>query len=140
MISGRFEGGDRLAINLDRVRTNASRKMMRDSLREGAQPMRDRVAAAVRRAPGSPDLADHIVVGTSKPRGEDVAAISVGPSKEERTDQPGRRFDEQAYYLEFGTLYRAATPFMRQGMSATGQALDTMKEPVWDGITKGVSE
>lgn len=136
MISVRFEGGEQLARNLAQLSERASKKMLRDALREGAVPMRAAIASAAPREGGAPDIADNIVIGTSRARPGDAAAISVGPSKKPRSDQPGRTFDVQGYLLEFGTLYRAATPFMSSAMRQISAALGIIKGSIWRGLVQ----
>lgn len=101
------------------------------ALVEAAEPLRQRIAELVRRAPGAPDLADHIVIQV-----ED-GAVAIGPSIDHRSDQPGRQFDEQGQMLEFGTRHMPAFPFMRPAFD--GQSERSAEEAVkgaWRRLTE----
>ncbi len=71
------------------------------------------------RAPGGPDLADNIVISTTRVKGlpsSETAAVAVGPAK--------RSF--YGFYQEFGTAFHGAQPFMR---------------PAFDvGVTKAIAD
>lgn len=116
----RMEGGDALAANLKTLSSRVSKSLMREALMEGAEPIRDRGEVLAPRAPGAPDIAEHIVIGPA--RAQDAVAVAVGPSTERRSDQPRTTFARQGVMLEFGTARMGAQPFMRP-------AFDEMHRP-----------
>jgi len=125
MIRTRFEGGQRLAGVLNGLPARVNTGVTREALRSvAAPPIQRRAAALVRRAPGSPDIADHIVVSTG--RGDATSsAIVVGPSTARRSDQPKRTFAQQGKYLEFGTAHIPMLAFLRPAFDQ--EAIQTLK-------------
>lgn len=101
------------------------------ALLSGAEPLRQRVSDLARRAPGAPDLADHIAISL------DGEAVAIGPTTEERSDQPGRRFDEQGEKLEYGTRHMPAFPFMRPAFDGDSDAAaEGILERLWRRLTE----
>lgn len=135
MIAIRFEGGQELGAHLQTLSRRMSVGIMREGLRTVvAPPIQQRAVALVRRAPGAPDLADHIVIGTG--RGDaTTAAIVVGPSTEKRSDQPSRSFAVQGKYLEFGTALIQMFPFLRPAFDAEAPGtLAPLAAFLWDAL------
>lgn len=125
----RLEGVPELQRNLREIVRQAP-DATRTEMLDGAETLRQRVANLVRRAPGSPDIADHIDINTD---GENVV---LGPSTDERGDQPGRQFDEQGRMLEYGTRYMPAFPFMRPVFESEGESTSRdIVTRVWQRLT-----
>jgi HK97 gp10 family phage protein len=135
MITMRFEGGAQLAKVLNGLPSRVNTSVTREALRTvAAPPIRDRAAALVRRAPGSPDIAQNIVVSTG--RGDSTSsAIVVGPSTAKRSDQPGRSFATQGKYLEFGTSRMPMFAFLRPAFDAEAPGtLKGMASAMWAAL------
>lgn len=114
MIAMRVEGLDVLARNLNELPSRVSKSVLREALRTvAAPPIRARASALAPRAPGAPDLADHIVISTGRAGGERSASVVVGPSTASRSDQSSIQYDRQGRYVEFGTSDTRMQPFMR---------------------------
>lgn len=109
-----------------------SRRTLTEALKRGAEPIRDRASSLAKRAPGEPDLADHITISVGRTTDEHTAVVLVGPTKEERSDQPGKTFDAQGRFLEFGTSDTAAQPFLRPALDGEGHgAAAEILEELW---------
>jgi HK97 gp10 family phage protein len=135
MMKMRFEGGQRLASVLNGLPSRVNTSVTREALRAvAAPPIRDRAAALVRKAPGAPDIAANIVIGTG--RGDKTSsAIVIGPSTERRSDQPSRSFAVQGKYLEFGTALIQMFPFMRPAFeSEAPRVLGGMASAMWAAL------
>lgn len=124
-----FEGGEELAAALDRLSTRVSRRLLREALIEGAEPIRRRAGHLAPRAPGAPDLADNI--GISVSRSEDEATIAVGPTQ-------GFFY---GLFQEYGTVHHRAQPFMRPAFeSEANRALGIVGQALWRELAgRGVS-
>lgn len=133
----KVQGTEDLLRTLDRI-VDGARPAAREAIDHAAEPVRARAASLARRAPGAPDLADHIVISHAKVReAGDIAAVSIGPSQEKRSDQPNRTFSQQGRYLEFGTVDTAAHPFMRPAIETEGsQAATTVPQSIWRRLTE----
>jgi hypothetical protein len=134
-VSVRFEGGAQLARTLNEMPGRVSTSVMREALRSVvAPPIRDRASSLVRRAPGEPDLADHIVISTGRGDAK-TAAIVVGPSKATRSDQ-NRTFAVQGRLMEFG--FRGHMfPFLRPAFDQSAQAtLKAFGAALWDALIR----
>jgi hypothetical protein len=135
MIRARFEGGEQLARVLQTMPRRASTGVMREALRSVvAAPIRDRAAGLVRRAPGAPDIADHVAIGTG--RGDATsAAIVVGPSTAKRSDQPSRSFAVQGKHLELGTERMSMFAWLRPAFDQVAPStLKPMAAAMWAAI------
>lgn len=131
----RVEGGQELAARLNALPSRVNTSVTREALRGVVAPPIQRSAAAkVRRAPGAPDIADHIAISTG--RGDrTTSAIVVGPSVERRTDQPTRSFAVQGKYLEFGTGHMEMFPFLRPAFEQEGpRTLPAMGRALWSAL------
>lgn len=132
----RTEGVNELVRTLERMGQKASRRVLARALRRGAEPIRARAASAAARRAGAPDLADHITISGGRGDGDNVV-ILVGPSKEERSDQPGKTFDAQGRFLEFGTSDTPAQPFMRPALDGEGDgAARVILDHLWEQIAE----
>jgi HK97 gp10 family phage protein len=109
----RIEGGAELAKALQQLSVRVSKNVLRDALLDVAAPPLERgMARRAARAPGAPDLAEHMTTSVAASSGRS-AAVVVGPSTEVRSDQPGTTFDEQGRYVEFGTVDTPMQAFAR---------------------------
>lgn len=132
----RIDGGKELAAALAQLSTRLSAKVQRDALKAGAVPMQARAESTVARAPGAPDIASHIVVATARSKDPQEAVVAVGPSKAERSDQEGRSFDLQGFFLEYGTANMAAQPFMRQAFGEAQTSIKIVVANLWSALVK----
>lgn len=85
MVKMRFEGGAELAKAFEQLTARVSKKTLRESLEDAAEPMRRHMASMAPREPGAPDLADNIVISTARAKaieGGQSAAVAIGPAKE----------------------------------------------------------
>ncbi len=102
MVRFAMRGGTDLARALSALPAALSKRVVLDGLTEAAEPIRARMADRAPRAPGAPDIADHIAISPAKGEfGE--PAVAIGP---ERGFFYGK-------FLEFGTVKMHARPFMR---------------------------
>jgi len=121
----RFTGGAQLQRNLDLLSTRMSRKVQQQALVEAAEPLRTTMAQLAPRAPGAPDLADHIVIGTA--RLPQQVAVSVGPAK-------GFFY---GFFLEYGTARQRPQAFMRPAFDrhvASGLTLKVIMGSLWRAL------
>ena len=123
MISVQFEGGKELVAALGTLSKAMSKKILIESLKDAAEPMRARMARlAPKGDPQGVNLSQSMEVMTS--RGQDAleAAVAVGPTKE-------------AFYgsfQEFGTAHHAAQPFARPAFdSEKEKALQLLAAALW---------
>ena len=132
----RVEGVNDLVRTLERMSQKASRRVLAGALRRGAEPIKERAQSLAARRAGAPDLADHIIISGGRGNGDNVVML-VGPSKEERSDQPGKTFDSQGVFLEMGTSDTPAQPFLRPALDGEGEgAADLIMEHLWDQIAE----
>jgi HK97 gp10 family phage protein len=114
-----FQGGKELAAALAQLPDRASKRVQRDALLAGAEPVIARAEALAPRAPGEPDMADHIVASTATgPHGE--PAVAVGPS----------RAFFYGIYQEEGTSRHGAQPFLRPALDGESGAAIRATVPV----------
>lgn len=84
MVKMRFEGGAELAKAFEGLTARVSKRMLRESLEDAAEPMRRAMSSMAPREPGAPDLADNIVISTARTKaveGAQSAAVAIGPAK-----------------------------------------------------------
>lgn len=119
-----FEGGEALARELEGLSTRLSRRVQRDALLAGAEPIQARARAIAPRDPGLPDMADNIGASTALgPSGE--VAIAVGPTKD----------FFYGLWQEEGNSVHGASPFMRPALDSEAQgAIKIIGEHLWDGL------
>ncbi len=133
----KLEGGPELKAALDELSKAVSRKVQNEALEAGGFWI-ERTASnlAPRGDKEKEHMADHIVVAPVSARnlrkrgrvGEVV--MEVGPEK-----KPNDFF--YAYFLEHGTKFMAARPFMRPAFDQeASRAMQTIKERLWDAIRK----
>lgn len=131
MITMRFEGGDELAAALDALSTRITKRLLIEALTEAAEPLRSRARRIAPRAPGPPDLADHIETMTLRGGYEGSPAVVVGPTKEVFYGS----------FQEFGTSRHGAQPFMRPAFDTEAAgAIEVIKAALWRELSaRGVS-
>lgn len=109
-----------LAANLASLSTRVSRKIAREALEEGGEPIRRRASTLAPHEPGPPDLRENI--GISPAKSEDLAAVAIGPTK-------GFAY---GFPQEVGTARHAAQPFMRPAFDSEGpKALGIIGQALW---------
>lgn len=127
-----LHGASEFAANLNELSKAARKNNLYAILRPAAEPMRERAAAKVRRRSPAPDIADNIVVSLSQKTDsgrvdEFQAAVAVGPAK---------GFDH-GRFLEFGTIYARAFPFMRPAFDGgVARAFGIIQEGIWALLRK----
>lgn len=108
-VSVKLHGGPDLIGRLDRLSRAASKRVQRNALLAGAEPIRAEAAAlAPRSALGAPHLADNIVTGVARGQDGDETLVEVGPA----AGAGGNDFF-YGHMQEFGTVKAPAQPFMR---------------------------
>lgn len=132
-----LQGKAALVRKLLAMSDKASGALLRDAVVDGAEPIRARAAQLARRAPGAPDIADHIVISrTRRSHPDDAIAVAVGPSTEERGD--GRRYDVQGLFGEFGTRKTGQWAFMRPALDSEGEAVgQDILQRIWRALGGG---
>lgn len=139
MVRVRFEGGEELARRLNALPAALSQRILTAVLKLAAEPMRARMAQLAPRAPGEPDIADHIGIsvasrigatggGKWRSREEGEAAVAVGPTKA----------FFYGLYLEYGfqhyknSGFVSAQPFMRPAFDTVApQSLGIIGDELW---------
>lgn len=126
----RVEGAAALGKALQGLSSRVSRGVLSKSLRSGAEPIRAAASRFAPRAPGAPDLADHIGISNARPESGNVA-VAIGPT---------RNFF-YGWFQEYGTTRHGAQPFLRPAFDGESQgALRIIRNEVWDALAKrGVS-
>jgi HK97 gp10 family phage protein len=127
MIEVTFDGSD-LLRGLNELSDRVSKRVQRQALREGAEPMRQAMSAHAPHEPGTPDLRDMMVISNAKGQDVNEVAIAVGPTR--------RGF--YGLFQEFGTARHGAQPFARPAFDETAQeALDVIVDSLWDALQFG---
>lgn len=120
----RVEGLAQLAAALRDFSTRLSRSILRQALIEAAEPMRADASSFAPRAPGSPDLADNIVISNARPSDGSVG-IAMGPAVA----------FFYGYFQEFGTSRHGAQAFLRPSFDGGAQrAINIMKAEAWHAV------
>lgn len=128
MIGMRIEGGEQLAAILESMPKRASRTKQRDALMAGGELIRARASSLAPRAPGAPDLADNINIGTVRSDGEGQVAVGIGS---------GRYFFYDMMN-EFGTSRQSPQPFYRPALdSEVPKAIKVIGLELWAALTAG---
>lgn len=138
MASMRLEGGSDLAKALSGLSARVSTRLVRESLEEAAEPMRDRMEQLAPVGDPPTHLKDQIVISRTKDGLTDAreTAVAVGPSK--------RAF--YGSFQELGTAHHAAQPFAAPAFDQTwNQSLAIFSEALWRelagrGIRRGMIE
>lgn len=79
-VTMKIEGGAELAKTLDGLSARLSKKVMREALENAGEPIRKDMQIKAPRAPGAPDIADHMVIGTARGN-KTTTAVAIGPAK-----------------------------------------------------------
>lgn len=134
-ISMKIVGGAELARTLNALPTRVSKKVMREALEVAGEPIRKGMEMKAPRAPGAPDIADHMVIGNAKVEGlidnDQTAAVAIGPAR--------------GYYWglfqELGTIHHGAQPFARPAFeSGMSKALAEIVRATWTALAgRGIS-
>lgn len=120
----RFEGGQELATALRGMPDRVSKRIMAEALRDGAEPIRQRMADLAPRGPEAPHFADQIVISAARATDDREGGIAVGPAKGSKPYYSG--------FIEFGTVHLRARPFARPAFDATvGAALAIINRALW---------
>jgi HK97 gp10 family phage protein len=129
MVKMRFEGGTEIAKALATLASAVSKRILVRALAEGAEPIRQSMAAHAPRSDEAPHIADHIVISVA--RTEDQAAVAIGPAKGFAYGVP----------LEVGTVDTPAQPFARPAFDGnTERAQRIVGAAIWRELAgKGVS-
>ena len=142
MTSLRFDGGQQLAKGLNALWASVRGKVLREALRDAAEPMRESMGQLAPREPGKPDIADSMVIsritsigdvngGQAERKNETEEAVAVGPSR-------GFFYGK---FLEFGTVKMSARPFMRPAFDRDApKGLRILADSLWRAlIGRGVA-
>jgi len=126
VISLRVEGGEKLMKALGELPNRVSRSVQREALKVGGEKIRQAARAIAPRAPGAPDMADHIEIGNARTDDGSVG-ISIGPTK-------GFFY---GHFQEFGTTRHGAQPFLRPAFdSEGGTALKLISAETWAALIR----
>lgn len=125
-VSLRFEGGSDLARRLAQLPDAVGDRVLRAALRDGAEPMRDRMASLIKRGDEAPHAADHVVISTQRARGDsDEIAVAVGPAQD----------FYYWFFQEYGTSRHPAQPAMRPAFdSEAPRSLGLIRDRLWDAL------
>jgi HK97 gp10 family phage protein len=122
----KVEGGAELASALNSLSMKISKRVKLEALKAGAEPIRSEMEKLAPRAPGAPDLADHIGISQAKVEGlidnEQTAAVAVGPTRD----------FYYGLFQEMGTAFHGAQPFARPAFDGhTDSALTIIIDELW---------
>jgi HK97 gp10 family phage protein len=139
MTSMKIEGGAQLAKALQQLSVRVSKNVLRETLKTvAAPPIQQSAAGRVARAPGAPDLADHIAISTARAEAGPTASVVVGPSVEKRQDGTRKKpisFGLQGKYLEFGTARTKMRAFMRPAFDQNAsKSIPAIASALWHAI------
>jgi HK97 gp10 family phage protein len=114
-------GANELEAELRKLSTRISRRLAREALTFGAEPMRAEAARKAPRRSPAPDLADHIIIAPARTIGRELAAVKVGPEK--------------------GTSSHGAQPFLRPAFdNQHTRAIQRVSDELWRALAaRGVS-
>jgi HK97 gp10 family phage protein len=143
MVGMRFEGGAALAKAFRDLPDRVSTKVLREALTDAAEPMRASMETTVHRAPGRPDIADHMVIkGITSYKDADLdamgfdAKIRLEPGSASVAVGPAKGYF-WGWMLEFGTVRARAFPFMRPAFDqGAGPALSALAGSMWRALAQ----
>lgn len=124
--------GLQLARALRTLPEAVSKKVVLEALTNAAQPVRALMQNMAPRAPGAPDIADHIAVSRAtridgERRDESELAVAIGPERD----------FFYGYFLEWGTVKMAARPFARPAFDAgVNTSLQFLGGALWTAIKR----
>lgn len=120
------EGGAELDRILSGLSTRLSKKILREALADGGEPMRRLIEQRAPRAPGAPDLADHMVIAAVRDQ-DNEASVGIGPDD---------TFFFYDLFQEYGTARNKAQPFYRPAFDeAAPEAVDIIGDELWRQLT-----
>ena len=126
MFAVHIEGGAELDRILSGLSARLSKKILREALADGGEPMRRLMEQRAPRAPGEPDLADHIAIAAVRDQ-DNEASVGIGP-------------DSKAFFYdlfqEYGTSRHRAQPFYRPAFDeAAPEAVEIIGAELWRQLT-----
>lgn len=126
MFRMRFEGGEELARALSGLSPRLSKKVLRDALLDGGEPMRLLIEHRAPRAPGAPDLADHVSIAAVRDQ-DNQASVGIGPDS---------KFFFYDLFQEYGTARHKARPFYRPTFDEkVPEAVTLIGDELWRQLT-----
>jgi HK97 gp10 family phage protein len=126
MVRMRIEGGDELAKVLAGLSTRLSKKILREALLDGGEPMRVLMGQHAPRAAGEPDLAEHLAIAAVRDQ-ENQASVGIGPDE---------KFFFYDLFQEFGTARHKAQPFYRPAFDEKApEAVSLIGDELWRQLT-----
>ena len=135
-MTGRIEGGLQLSRALRSLPEAVSNRVVKSALLAAAEPIQNTGSAIAPRAPGAPDLAEHIVISVARREEPGDVAVVIGPANERRADT-GTNYSVQGLMVELGTARMRAQPFMRPAFEANAeQSFRTLQRLLWDAIAR----
>jgi len=120
-----------LAANLSRLSTRLSRRILTESLREAAEPMRKTMSVLAPHEPGKPDLRDTMSISLSRGQDRNEVAVAIGPT----------RAGFYGSFQELGTKHHGAQPFARPAFDRNIEAgLQILAASIWRELAaRGIS-
>lgn len=131
MISLKFQGGPQLARALAGMSFEKEKAVVRQMLKDAAEPIHDEAERIVAIGQTPPHIADHIVVSAITKDTDDLGDRRLEPNEHAVAIGPSKDFF-YGYFLEFGTIKMAAKPFMRPAFdSKAGESFKVFQERIW---------
>jgi HK97 gp10 family phage protein len=126
MFSAKFDGGPELEAAFNELSLRAGKKVLREALFDGAEPMRLGASQKAPREPGAPDMAEHLGVVALRDR-QNMATVGIGP-------------DDKAFFYdlfqELGTVRHGAQPFYRPAFDENVEnSLGIIGREIWRQLT-----
>lgn len=126
MFRMRVEGGAELAAVFATLSTRLTKQILREALTDGGTPMRDLIGRRAPRAPGEPDLADHLSIAAVRDH-EHQASVGIGPDS---------KFFFYDLFQEFGTVKHKAQPMYRPAFDEQApEAITIIGDELWRQLT-----
>jgi HK97 gp10 family phage protein len=124
-------GDKELLAELNKLSTRINKRLAREALEFGAEPIRAEAARKAPRKPPAPDLADHMIIAPARAIGSEIAAVKVGPE----------RGTYWGLFQELGTARHGAQPFLRPAFDTQqARAVKRVAEELWRALaSRGVS-
>ncbi len=131
MISLKFQGGPQLARALAGLSFEKEKAVMRQMLKDAAEPIHEEAERIVAIGEEAPHIADHIVVSAITKDSDDLGDRRLEPNEHAVGIGPSKDFF-YGYFLEFGTIKMSAKPFMRPAFdSKVGESFKVFQERIW---------
>ncbi len=127
-----IQGADALLARFKALPKALTRPTMIRALTNAAEPMRKAAASRINRSDlNHPHLADHIIVAPAKSGHAREPAVAIGPEID---------LAHRAFFLEYGTKFMAARPFLRPAFDANlSKTAQSIGQELLDGIKRGES-